>query len=417
MFQRQGKAAYKANLDNTLALDKQCEHPHKKYVTVHIAGTNGKGSVSHFLASILQAAGFKTGLYTSPHLKDFRERIKVNGEMIEKDAVVKFVGKHKDFFAELKPSFFEMTVAMAFDYFAEEEVDIAIIETGLGGRLDSTNIVNPVVSVITNISIDHTQFLGETIDVIAEEKAGIIKEKTPVVIGECNDITRQIFTNKAREKNAPIYFTHEVYNVDYSYVTIDKMRSFDIFRNGEKFIDNLKTELLGEYQKKNIVTVLQTVELLQKADWEITEENIYEGVLNVVDQTGLLGRWQILEENPKVICDTAHNIEGVETVIKQLIATPHKNLHIVFGVVNDKKIDAILKLLPRNAIYYFTKASIPRALGEKQLASKAKRIGLHGEHFPTVKEALDKAKENAEEKDIIFVGGSTFVVADVLNFE
>jgi len=414
MFQRQGKAAYKANLDNTIKLDNYFNNPHKKFKSIHIAGTNGKGSTSHILSSILQESGYKVGLYTSPHLKDFRERVKINGKKITEDYVVDFVDKNKVFFNESKPSFFEMTVALAFKYFADNKVDIAVVEVGMGGRLDSTNIINPLVSVITNISKDHTQFLGNTIEKIAIEKAGIIKENTPVIIGQSTLETKKVFTEKAKEKKAEIYFANQEFNIDYSMQTIDEKQSFNIYKNKKLVFTDLKLDLLGLYQKHNIITALKTIEILKSVNINISEKAIYEGAENIQKNTELKGRWQILGHNPRIVCDTGHNEAGIKTVLEQIKNTAYKTLHIVIGLVNDKNIDKILSLLPKNAEYYFTKANIPRALDEKVLMKEAKRYNLIGNSYPKVIDALNVAKENAKENDFIFIGGSTFVVAEVL---
>ena len=414
MFQRQGKAAYKANLDNTITLDNYLNNPHKNFKSIHIAGTNGKGSTSHILASILQSSGYNVGLYTSPHLKDFRERIKINGKEITKTYVVDFVNKNKGFFNDLKPSFFEMTVALAFKYFADNEIDIAVIEVGMGGRLDSTNIINPLVSVITNISKDHTQFLGDTIEKIAIEKAGVIKENTPVVIGQSTPETKKVFIDKSQEKKSEIYFAEEEFKIDYSMQTIDEKQSFNVYKKDELVFSNLKIDLLGLYQKYNLITALKTIEVLILENINISEKAIYEGAKNVKENTGLKGRWQILGRNPRIICDTGHNEAGIKEILEQIKNTAYKKLHFVIGVVNDKNIDKILSLLPKDAEYYFTKASIPRALDEKILMKEAKKYNLIGKTYSKVSDALNAAKINTEENDFIFVGGSTFVVAEVV---
>lgn len=414
MFQRIGKAAYKANLDNTNALDEYFNHPHKLFKTIHIAGTNGKGSVSHMLAAVLQKAGYKTGLYTSPHLKDFRERIKINGKEITESKVVEFVEKHKEAFTPIKPSFFELTVAMAFDYFANEKVDVAVIETGLGGRLDSTNIIQPEISVITNISMDHMQFLGDTLDKIATEKAGIIKAGVPVVIGEYQQDIAIVFERKAKEIGSDLRFADKNFNIDYSMQTADEKQIFQVYQNDTLAYPDLKTDLLGLYQQKNTIAVLQAVELLIDKGFSINKENIYGGLENVSKLTGLKGRWHTIGRNPRIVCDTGHNEAGMKLVLEQIKSTPYKNLHMVFGVVDDKNIDTILSMLPKEATYYFCKASIPRALDENLLQEKALTFGLKGEKFPTVDEALNFARQNAVKEDFIFIGGSTFVVADIL---
>ncbi|MGB3948477.1 MAG: folylpolyglutamate synthase/dihydrofolate synthase family protein [Bacteroidia bacterium] len=415
MFQRIGSAAYKDNLDNTIAICKLLGNPEKKIKTIHVAGTNGKGSTSHMLASVLQTAGYKTGLYTSPHLKDFRERIKINGEMIPQQYVVDFVAKYKNDFEQIKPSFFEMTVGLAFDYFVFENVDIAIIEVGLGGRLDSTNVINPELSVITNISFDHMALLGNTLEKIAHEKAGIIKNGIPVVIGETQSETEQVFIQKATNENAPLRFADKetkVLNVQHVEATT-LMLAMDVIFNNKIYTD-IRSELLGLYQQKNIPTVMCAVDVLIKKGYKINEEILREGIKNVVKNTGLLGRWQVLGQQPLVIADTGHNEAGINQVLKQINKTPHTNLHFVLGMVNDKDISTILSLLPKNARYYFCKANIPRALNADELAKKANEVGLFGEIVESVVAALEKAKKNAQPSDLVFVGGSTFTVAEVV---
>lgn len=413
MFQRTGKAAYKANLDTTLALDAYFKHPHQNFKCIHVAGTNGKGSVSHTLASILQSAGYKVGLYTSPHLRDFRERVKINGEMISKDEVVDFVASHKLKFEELSPSFFEMTVALAFDYFSREKVDVAIVEVGLGGRLDSTNIIDPVLSVITNISLDHTSLLGNSIPVIAGEKAGIIKKNIPVVIGEKQQDTQSVFIEKAKALTAPLLFAEDEFELIKSELQ-ENYRSL-IFRNlntGENV--SLLSDLLGIYQVKNIRTALVALNQLNHLGFKLSSEIIKEGVSKTIAQTSLLGRWQRLGDNPSIICDTGHNVAGVKEILKQINSLQYVNLHMVIGMVDDKDIDEVLNILPKNAYYYFTRASIPRALNEDILKEKAGVFQLKGETHACVSEALDAAKLAAGSEDLIFVGGSTFVVAEVV---
>lgn len=388
IYQRKGEIAYKADIGNIVEVTKQLNNPHTRFKSIHIAGTNGKGSVAHILASVLQEAGYKTGLYTSPHLKDFRERIKINGKRISKEEVINFVSSNKNLFENLELSFFEMTVAMAFDYFAEKEVDIAIIECGLGGRLDSTNIINPELAIITNISLDHTNILGDTLEDIAIEKAGIIKENRPIIIGRNQEEIKNIFVKTARERNAEQYFP-EIKN-------------------------EVKTDLKGEYQIENCNTALKGVELLKNLNWKIEQEDIENGFKNVTANTGLLGRWQILNKEPLIICDTAHNEDGIKLIVKQIEQTPHTHLHFVFGKVSDKKSNAILSLLPKTATYYFCEAAIPRAMNSTLLQQKAHSFGLKGEVFSSVNEAFTKAKNKAKNKDLIFIGGSTFVVAEIL---
>ncbi len=413
MYQRIGKAAYKANLDNTVALDEHFDHPHRNFSTIHIAGTNGKGSVSHMLAAILQAAGYNTGLYTSPHLRDFRERIRINGEMIPEEEVIKFVARNREVFEKIQPSFFEMTVALAFHYFNQVKVDIAVIETGMGGRLDSTNIITPLLSVITNIGLDHTEFLGDTPELIAAEKAGIIKPGIPVLIGESQVYTRQVFIEKAAIKNAPISFVDEEYQMEYSTLLMNGNQNFQVRKKGTLVFENLECDLKGLYQKKNVLTVLAAADIL-KNHFELSRENIYNGLKFVSTSTGLKGRWQVLQKNPLVIADSGHNIDGIRAVLEQIRATPHQKLHMVIGFVNDKNISGILDLLPRSARYYFTRASIPRAMDEKELHKMAVDKELAGSAYGTVKEALDVAMNAAGEHDLVFVGGSTFVVAEVV---
>ena len=409
LFQNVGKAAYKEGLDNTLKLDAFFEHPHKKFKTIHIAGTNGKGSCSHTIAAILQSAGYKTGLYTSPHLVDFSERIRVNGNPIEKDFVVKFVEENKYFFEPLHPSFFELTTSMAFLYFAHKEVDVAVIEVGLGGRLDCTNVIHPDLSIITNISFDHTQFLGHTLSAIASEKAGIIKENTPVIIGEYNSETREVFENKARQMNANIIFAEDSKLITEAVHTDDGH-----FIYQSSLIDNLYGELGGNYQLKNTNTILNSIIRLKDLGYKINEQNIREGFKNVCQLTGLMGRWQKLEDNPTIICDTGHNIGGIEYITEQLSKMKYDKLHIVIGMVNDKDINGVISLLPENAVYYFTQASVKRALPAEEIKKIGNSHGLKGEAYKNVKEALYAAKQNASEKDMIFVGGSTFIVADLI---
>lgn len=414
MYQRQGKAAYKSDLENTLALDTHFAHPHRKFKTIHVAGTNGKGSTSHLLASVLQESGYRVGLYTSPHLRDFRERVRVDGKMITEKAVVKFVEENKKIFEQIRPSFFEMTVAMAFDYFASEEVDVAVVEVGMGGRLDSTNIILPEISVITNIGFDHTDFLGNTYQKIAEEKAGIIKPKTPVIIGETQEATRQVFETIARHRNAPIIFADKDYKIEINKTKNKGFQSLLVKKNNDVIIKNLEIALLGNYQIKNAVTAICAIEILQKKGFVVNKNNILSGFRNVIKNTELAGRWQMLANKPLTIADTGHNKEGLTQILTQIKQTQFTNLHIVIGVVNDKQLSTILPLLPTNAKYYFTRASIPRALNEKILVAEASRFGLVGKSYSTVSEAFEAAKNTATPDDMIFVGGSTFVVAEVV---
>lgn len=413
MFQRTGKAAYKANLDNTLALDKYFNHPHTKFKSIHVAGTNGKGSVSHSVASVLQEAGYKVGLYTSPHLRDFRERIKINGAMISEQDVVDFIEDHKAKFEHIKPSFFEMTVALAFDYFAKMEVDIAVIEVGLGGRLDSTNIINPLLSVITNISLDHTNLLGTEVSQIAVEKAGIIKANVPVVVGEKQAVSSEIFAKTAEERGTELCFAEEIYTFQNAEYSEDyQLIRYNSVKTSRKM--ELKCDLLGQYQQKNVRTALCAIEKLNELGFTFDSEIIKRGISNIVGNTGLLGRWQYLCKSPKTVCDTGHNLAGIKEILEQINRTDYRKLHVVFGMVDDKNIDDVLKLMPAEATYYFTKASIPRALDETLLSEKAKVFHLKGDTYEDVEGALKAAKGNATEEDLIFVGGSTFVVAEVV---
>jgi len=416
MFQRTGPAAYKDNLDNTIRLDELFGIPHRSFKTIHIAGTNGKGSVSHMLASVLQEAGFKTGLYTSPHLKDFRERIRVNGEMIEEDAVVRFTERYLEInrVEKLEPSFFELTVSMAFDYFRSQQVDVAVIEVGLGGRLDSTNIIIPEVSVITNISFDHMALLGYTLPEIAAEKAGIIKQKVPVVVGETNPETEPVFRKFAQKAMAALFFADQEYHSDYSMLTIHGKQSLNVKKNNVLIFSDLELDLLGIYQRYNVPIVLKTIDVLKELGWNLKDDAIRQGLLHTIRNTGLLGRWQIIGYNPLIICDTGHNPAGIKLVVEQIHQTAWKRLHMVIGMVNDKDQDEVLALMPANATYYFTKAAIPRAANPEVLADKGKKFGLEGDCYPTVQQALSAARLNAGENDLIFVGGSTFVVAEVL---
>ena len=408
VFQKQGSAAYKNSLDNTIALDELFAHPHTTFKSVHIAGTNGKGSVSHMLASIFQEAGYRTGLYTSPHLVDFRERIRVNGEMITEKAIIDFVDYFRNKQTDIMPSFFELTMMMAFDYFRNQKVDIAIIEVGLGGRLDSTNVITPEVSVITNISLDHTGLLGKTIPIIAAEKAGIIKDGVPVVISESNNSYNSVFQSKAAEMQTDMYFADKKFHC--------LLNTFS--QNPQAFnftgYPNLQTDLPGIYQEKNIAGVLMTLELLKKKGWKLDNKAIYNGLKKVKANTGLRGRWEIMSEKPMIVCDTGHNEGGLQYVVRQLYSTPHDKLHIIFGIVSDKDVDSILRILPKEAVYYFTNPDIPRKLDAMLLKQKAQKLGLEGKTFQSVREAVNAALENSSPNDLIFIGGSTFVVADYL---
>lgn len=390
MYQLQGASAYKKDLTNAYLLANHLGNPEKNLKCIHVAGTNGKGSTSHMLASILEEAGYTVGLYTSPHLKDYRERIKINGIEISEDFVCDFINKNKAFFEANDMSFFEMTVGLAFDYFAKERVDIAIIEVGMGGRLDATNIVTPMVSVITNIALDHTQFLGNTLESIAYEKAGIIKPGIPVVIGEYTEETKPVFLAKAKENNSEIYFASKLISQNYP------------------------SDLIGDYQVHNKKTVLQTIAVINsQKEFKIYETDIKAGLLNVVKNTGLKGRWQKLGEFPKIICDTAHNKNGLEIVMKQIQKEKYDTLHIVLGVVNDKDLDEVLPLFPTNAVYYFCKPNIPRGLEATLLQEKALKFNLIGKSYPSVTDAYNASKNMATKNDFVFVGGSTFVVAEL----
>ncbi|MCE3280403.1 MAG: folylpolyglutamate synthase/dihydrofolate synthase [Bacteroidetes bacterium] len=416
MFQRIGAAAYKADLNNTIAICSLLNNPENQFRSIHVAGTNGKGSTSHMLASILQEAGMKVGLYTSPHLKDFRERIKINGEMIPEKNVVDFVAKYKDDFGKIQPSFFEMTVGLAFDYFANEKVDIAVIEVGLGGRLDSTNVIKPLLSIITNISLDHTALLGNTLEKIAGEKAGIIKNGSPVVIGESIAETRNVFIDKSASEHTSIVFAEEIYQAEnVKQVEEEQLYlSLDVKRNGKPVFEKIESELPGLYQKKNIITVLTSVDVLNQLGFSLSEGVVREGIKKVIRNTGLLGRWQVLQKAPLVIADTGHNEAGIKEVVAQISLVSHDQLHFVLGMVNDKDISTILKMLPAKAIYYFCKAKIPRALDATELAYSAGVYGLQGDVCNSVADALNAAKNKARSNDLIFVGGSTFTVAEVV---
>ncbi len=414
MFHRIGAAAYKANLDNTHAICEFLDHPENKFRSIHIAGTNGKGSTSHMLAAILQSAGYKTGLYTSPHLIDFRERIRINGEMISKDVVVGFVEKYKAQFEKVQPSFFEWTVGLAFDYFANEKVEIAVIETGLGGRLDSTNVITPLLSVITNISWDHANPLGDTLKKIAAEKAGIIKNEIPVVIGEVREETAVVFTDKAASVSAPIVFAEVLLRAEQKETTAPDRQVFSVYAGKQLLFDSLEIDLAGHYQRKNILTVIESVLKLNENGFRIEEEHIRAGLSNVRGLTGLMGRWQTLSDSPRIVCDVGHNEDGIREILNQLALLSYDRLHIVFGVVNDKDVTSILKLLPVNARYYFCKANLPRALGQEELKNQAQSFGLKGEAYDTVYDAFLAAKNAAENSDFVFIGGSTFVVAEIL---
>ncbi len=466
MFQQVGSKAYKEGMENTLSIDSHLNHPHLYYLTIHVAGTNGKGSTSHLIASILQQAGYKVGLYTSPHLTDFRERIRVNGTMISPDYVAAFMTENVHFFEPLQPSFFELTTGMAFAYFAYEQVNVAVIEVGLGGRLDCTNVIRPDLSIITNISLDHTALLGNTVEEIAREKAGIIKQGIPVVIGEASGKVKDVFLNKYKEVNEvsrdinedptmqnilPLPppegdslrpLSAELSSVPYPplegagggysklptpqkpsilFAEEEKpIRSATLLPSGQWQFDATDyPELIGELggfaQEKNAATVLCAIKELKQTGYQIPDSAVYEGFRKVVETTGLLGRWQVIQTHPKIVLDTGHNIGGMEYIVRQLKAQKYNHLHIVIGMVNDKDVSGVLQLLPKDAIYYFTKASIPRALDEKELAEKGQMFRLSGKTYPNVKEAYLHAKSAARPNDLLFVGGSTFIVADALS--
>lgn len=416
LFQHVGGAAYKEGLSTTHILDAHFNHPHNQYKTIHIAGTNGKGSCAHTIAAILQHTGLKVGLYTSPHLVDFRERIRINGEMMPQQYVIDFVEEERSFFEPLHPSFFELTTALAFKYFAEQHVDVAVIEVGLGGRLDCTNIISPILSVITNISFDHTQFLGNTLAQIASEKAGIIKHKVPVIIGECNAETRPVFEHKAHEVEAPILFAEdnkEVLSSEFSDLFGHKLRHYTTRSFGDIY-----GELTGECQIKNANTILCALHSLSKI-FSVTHEDITYAFEHVCEMTGLRGRWQILQEHPTIICDTGHNTGGWQYLAHQLaqIATSGNKLHIVFGMASDKDIEKVMSTLPHEACYYWTKASVKRATSEQTIANIATKYDLHGKTYSNVAEAYEAAVNNASTNDYIYVGGSSFIVADLLRYK
>ena len=414
MFSRIGAAAYKTDLHNTIALCTALDNPHTKFKSVHVAGTNGKGSTSHMLAAILQKAGYKTGLYTSPHLQDFRERIKINGEMIKQDFIIDFVAKTKKIAEEIEPSFFELTMVMAFDYFAKEKVDIAIIETGLGGRLDSTNIIMPIVSVITNIGYDHMNILGDTLELIAFEKAGIIKKDTPVVIGEYTPITKPIFLAKAKECNAPIYFAQEKFAVSNIQLATKELYC-DITDTKENITESFTLDLNGFYQTKNLCAVLYAESILLENGFNITGAIEKYALAHVKELTGLYGRWDVIHEKPTIALDVAHNEDGIKQVLSQIAnyKIPNTKVHFVIGMVKDKDIDKVLTLLPADAHYYFSNAHIPRAMNAGELKEKAVLQGLIGNSFDNVNDAIKAAKEKAAEDELIIVCGSVFLVGEV----
>lgn len=410
LFQQVGKDAYKEGLENTYALDAYFGHPHRSFRTIHVAGTNGKGSCSHTLAAMLQSAGYRTGLYTSPHLVDFRERIRVNGEPVPESYVIDFVENYRSFFEPLHPSFFELTTAMAFRYFADRQVDVAVVEVGLGGRLDCTNIIHPDLCVITNISFDHIQFLGNTLAKIAAEKAGIIKPHVPVVIGETTAETKPVFLRKAAEESAPIVFAEEEHRL------ISYTRTPDgqyLYQTSD--YSDLKGELGGLCQLKNTNTLLSAIHLLTGMGYVLTEEHVRKGFASVCELTGLMGRWQKIGASPTIVCDTGHNVGGISYIVEQLSWQTYDRLHIVIGMVNDKDISGVLAMLPKTACYYFTQASVRRALPAEKVKELAEKAGLKGEAYPDVVTALSAAKAQAGKNDFIFVGGSSFIVADLLS--
>lgn len=416
MFHRIGAAAYKADLNNTHVIMELLDHPERDFRCIHIAGTNGKGSTSNMLAAILQQSGYKTGLYTSPHLRDFRERIRIDGKMIGQNDVINFVKKYRKEFEAIKPSFFEWTVGLAFDYFSKKDVDIAVIETGLGGRLDSTNVVNPLVSVITNVQWDHMSLLGNTLKKIGAEKAGIIKKEVPVVIGQTQKETASIFKTKAKKMQSPIFFADKTYKIEFSNQDEDAPGKIevDVLRKKLPYLKNLVVDLGGWYQTVNIATALQTCEILEEKGFELNRKNIRKALMNIKKLTGFAGRWQVLGKNPLIIADTGHNVDGLKLVVQQIKATPHKHLHFVMGMVQDKDISKALALLPVNASYYFCKPDIPRGLDAMVLREQAANFKLKGNIYPTVKKALDAAVKKAGKNDLVFIGGSTFVVAEIV---
>lgn len=411
LFQNIGAGAYKEGLYNTKVLDEHFAHPHLSFKTIHVAGTNGKGSCSHTIASVLQEAGYKVGLYTSPHLVDFRERIRVNGKPISEQYVIDFVEHERAFFEPLHPSFFELTTAMAFKFFADEKVDVAVIEVGLGGRLDCTNIITPDVSIITNISFDHVQFLGDTLAKIASEKAGIIKPNIPVVIGETTPETNPVFISKAEEQNAPIIFAEEQ-----DEVMGECLLAKGGFDYQTKTFGLITAELGGLCQTKNTRTIIEALKQLIGKGYRITRQNVADGFASVCKNTGLMGRWQKLSDKPKVICDTGHNVGGIQYIVKQLELQEYDNLRIVMGMVNDKDISTVLSMMPKHAVYYFTQASVKRAMPCLDFKAKAAGYGLEGDAYPTVRQAYEAALHDASQNDLVFVGGSSFIVADLLSF-
>ncbi len=415
MYQRVGAAAMKKDLNNILALCEALNNPHQKFKSIHIAGTNGKGSTAHMLSAILQSAGLKTGLYTSPHYKDFRERIKINGQLISEAAVIDFVDQHKDLFESIQPSFFEITVAMAFHHFAHQQVDIAVIETGLGGRLDSTNILSPILSLITNISYDHQQFLGDTLPEIAGEKAGIIKENTPVIISERQAAVQYVFKDVAEQKNAPLYFAEDYIHIEAAEVSL----SGNVYRVADSqtediLFDNLQTDLYGSYQQKNLGGVLHAVKILNEENISVTELDIRQGLRQVKSLANFMGRWQKIADYPLTLCDSGHNAAGLKQVVEQLSQLPYRRLHMVIGMVKDKDHDKVISMLPEDAVYHIAKPDIPRGMDAVLLLKKFKDAGRDAYAYSSVPIALRVAQTLSEEGDLVFVGGSIFVVGEVL---
>lgn len=412
MFQKIGSSAYKAGMDNSIDLDRHLCHPHRSYPTIHIAGTNGKGSTSHILAAILQSEGYKVGLYTSPHLLDFRERIRINGAFISKEYIVDFVAKHRHYFEPLYPSFFELTTAMAFAYFADQQVDIAVIEVGLGGRLDCTNVISPILSIVTNISLDHTHLLGSTHEAIAVEKAGIIKPDTPVVIGEAEATVKEIFIEKAAQNRAPIYFADQATQLTAGQLLTNGNRVFTL-DSGEA----IESELTGDYQSRNLATVWCALPII-KEKLTLSDRSILYGIAHTCELTGLMGRWQWLSYEPRIVCDTGHNQGGISYIAHQLAEQNYRQLHIVIGFVNDKEYQKVLSILPSEATYYFTQSSIDRALDGSILQIEAQQQQRYGAYYPTVSEAIEAAiSQMSQDNDLLFIGGSTFIVADALALE
>lgn len=414
LFSRVGKAAYKANLDNTLKLDEYFKHPHKNYKTIHIAGTNGKGSVAHTLAAILMEAGYKTGLYTSPHLKDFRERIKINGLNIGEEYILDFLNQHWQIIENIQPSFFEITTLLAFQYFSDENVDVAVIETGLGGRLDSTNIITPVLSIITNIGWDHSDLLGDTLEKIAFEKAGIIKKYVPVIIGEHQLPTDAVFLEKADAEQCDIVFADDEYRVEHYFITQNQLLQLNVNKKGHGVYPGLKYQLIGYYQSKNVPTILAAVDYLNDLGFQIQENNVYRAFRHVVDLTQFRGRWQVLAQQPLIIADIGHNQPALEQNIRQLLQMKKNRLFFVVGFMNDKDLKSILPLFPTDAYYFFTEAPISRSMKANELKEMASDFGLKGETEPDPKRALSYAKSLVQANDIVYVGGSTFILAEVL---